>query len=183
MPTSVIHRHLSLDRDRIKVFISENICRLIRIYDVCGIKDERAWDLVYGIIFRDPVTTRHFSHFQLRWSYRRRRSSPFWEWWAAFRSYLGQMFDKTHCEMNNWRRDNPRAFRDHVDHSNPRTISSGKDKRTSERFSWYSSDDLKATIEPPSCQQYKPRNFLAVRPLNWDEIIDQDEDDDNWADS
>jgi hypothetical protein len=37
-------------------------------------------------------------------------------------------------------------------------------------------------IEPPSCQQYKPGNFLAARPLNWDEIMDEDEDDENWVD-
>jgi len=89
------------------------------------------------------------------------------------------MFDKTRDQMNNWRWDNPRAFGDQVDRSNPQTTSSGKVKRTGERFSWYSSDDLRAKIEPPSCRQYKPGDFLAVRPLNWDEIIDEDDDDDN----
>jgi hypothetical protein len=56
-------------------------------------------------------------------------------------------------------------------------------KRTGERFTWYCSDDLRATIEPPNCQQYKPGVFLSVRPLNWDEIIDEDHDDLNWADA
>jgi len=92
------------------------------------------------------------------------------------------MFDKTRDQMNNCRWDNPRAFGDHVDRSNPQTTSSGKVKRTSERFSWYGSDDLRAKIEPPSCRQYKPGDFLAVTTLNWDEIIDEDHDDDNWAD-
>ena len=95
---------------------------------------------------------------------------------------MGQMFDKTRDQMNNWRWDNLRAFGDQVDHSNPQTTSSVKVKRTGERFSWYGSDDLRAKIEPPSSRQYKPGNFLAVRPLNWDEIIDEDDDDDNWAD-
>jgi hypothetical protein len=31
-------------------------------------------------------------------------------------------------------------------------------------------------------QQYNPGDFLVVRRLNWDEIIDQDDDDENWAD-
>jgi len=101
MPTSVINRRLSLYRDGIKGFISEHICGLIRIYNVCGVKDERAWDLFYDIIFLDPVTTRHFSQFQLMWLHRRSRSSPFREWWAASRSYRGQMFDKTRDQMNN----------------------------------------------------------------------------------
>jgi len=182
MLTSVINRRLSLDRDRIKGFISEHIPGLIRIYNVSGIKDERAWDLFYDIIFLDPVTTRHFSQFQLMCPHRRSRSSPFREWWAAFRSYMGQMFDKTRDQMTNWRLDNPHAFGDQVDRSNPQTTSSGKVRRTGERFSWYGSDDLRAKIEPPSCRQYKPGDFLAVRPLNWDEIIDKDDDDENWAD-
>ena len=95
---------------------------------------------------------------------------------------MGQMFDKTPDQMNNWRSDNPRAFGDPVDRCNPQTTSSGKVKRTGECFSWYGSDDLRAKIELPSCRQYKPGDFLAVRPLNWDEIIDDDDDDDNWAD-
>jgi hypothetical protein len=91
------------------------------------------------------------------------------------------MFDQTLDQIYNWRWDNPRAFGDQVDCSNSQTTSSGKVKRTSERFSWYGSDDLRAKIEPPSCCQYKPSDFLAVRPLNWDEIPDEDDDDDNWA--
>jgi len=182
MPTSVINRRLSLDRDRIMGFISEHICGLIRIYNVSGIKDERAWDLFYDTIFLDPVTTRNFSQFQLMWPHIRSRSSPFREWWAAFRSYMGQMFDKTRDQMNHWRWDNPHAFGDQVDRSNRQTTSSGKVKHTGEHFSWYDSDDLRAKIEPPSCRQYKPGDFLAVRPLNWDEIIDEDDDEEIWAD-
>jgi len=177
-----MNRRLSLDPDCIKGFISEHIRAFIRIYNLCGIKDERAWDLFYDIIFLHPITTRHFSQFQLMQPHRRSRSSPFREWWAAFRSYMGQMFDKTRDQMNNWRWDNPCAFEDQVDHSKPLTTSTGMVICTGERFSWYGSDDLRAKIEPPSCRQYKPGNFLPVRPLNWDEIIDEDDDDENWAD-
>jgi hypothetical protein len=91
------------------------------------------------------------------------------------------MFGKTRDQMNNWRWGNLRAFGDQVDRSNPQTTSSGKVKRTGERFSWYGSDDLRAKIEPPSCRQYKPADFLAVRPLNWEEIIDEDNNEGNWA--
>jgi len=79
MPTSVINRRLSLDRDCIDGFISEHIRGLIRIYNVCGVKDVRAWDLSYDKIFLDPVTTRQISQFQLMWPHRRSRSSPFRE--------------------------------------------------------------------------------------------------------
>jgi len=181
MPTLVINRLLSLDQDHIKGFISELIRGLVWIYNVCGVKNEMAWDLFYDIIFLDPVTTHHFSQFQLMRPHRRSRSSPFQAWWATFRSYMGQMFDKTRDQMNNGRWDNPGAFGDQVDRSNPQTTSSGKVERTCERFSWYGSDDLRAKIERPSCRQYKPDDFLAVRPLNWDVIIEEDDDDDNWA--
>jgi len=119
MPTLVKNQRLSLHRDRIKRFISEHIRGLIQIYNVRGVKDERAWDLFCDKIFLDPVTTRHFSQFQLMWLHRWNRSSPLREWWAAVRSYRGQMFDKIRDQMINSRWDNPRAFGDQVDRSNP----------------------------------------------------------------
>jgi hypothetical protein len=36
---------------------------------------------------------------------------------------------------------------------------------------------------PPNCRQYKPGDFLAGRPLNWNEIADEADDDVNWADT
>jgi truncated hemoglobin YjbI len=59
-----------------------------------SVKDERPWDLFYDIIFPDPAMTHHFSQYQLMKPHRRSRSAPFREWWGAFRSYMGQMFDK-----------------------------------------------------------------------------------------
>jgi hypothetical protein len=179
MPTSVINRRLSLDLDRNMGFILEHIRGLIRIYNICGVKDVRARDLFYDIIFLDPVTTRNFSQFQLMWPHRRSRSSPFQQWWAAFRSYIGQMFDTTRDQINNCRWDNRHAFGDQADRSNPQIPSLGKVRRTGECFSWYSSDDLSAKIEPPCCRQYKPGDFLAIRPLNWDEIIVKDDEHEN----
>jgi hypothetical protein len=95
---------------------------------------------------------------------------------------MGQMIEKTRDQMNNWRLDNPRAFRDQVDRSTPQTTRSGQVTPTGGRFSWHGSDCLTARIDPPSCRQYKPGDFLAIRPLNWDEIIIEDDGDDNWAD-
>jgi hypothetical protein len=45
----------------------------------------------------------------------------------------------------------------------------------------YRSNDIRAKIELPRCRQYKPTNFLAVRPRNWNQIIDKDFDENNWA--
>jgi len=77
---------------------------------------------------------------------------------------------------------NLHAFGNQVDCFNLLKTSLGKVKRTSERFSWYSSDALRAKTQPPSCRQYKPDDFLAIGPQNWDEIIDEDDDDENLAD-
>jgi hypothetical protein len=92
------------------------------------------------------------------------------------------MFDKTRKQMNNWRWDTPCEFGYQVDHSDPYTTSSGKVKHTGERFSRYGSYALRVQIELPSCQQYKPGDILAVKPLNWDEIIGEDDNDGNWVD-
>jgi hypothetical protein len=155
MLTLIINQRLLLDRDCIKGFISEHICGLIRIYNVCSVKDRRAWGHFYGITVLDPVMTRNFSQFQLMWPHRRSRSLPFRELWVLFCSYMGQMFHKTHDQMNIWRWDNPHAFGDQVDCSNLQRNTLGKVKSTGERFSCYGSDDFRAKIEPTSCRQYK----------------------------
>jgi hypothetical protein len=93
------------------------------------------------------------------------------------------MFDKTRDHMNNWRRDNPRAFGNQVDRSIRQTPSLGNVKRSAVCFSWYGSHDFRAKIEPPSCHQYKPGDCLAVRPLKWDVIIDEDVNNNIWVDS
>jgi hypothetical protein len=104
-------------------FFSEHLCGLIRIYNVCRLNDERAWNLIYDIIFLEPVTTHRVLHIQLMGLHRRSRRSPFQEWWAAFCPYMAQIFDKTGDQMNNWMWDDPSAFRDQVDRSNPLTTS------------------------------------------------------------
>jgi len=95
---------------------------------------------------------------------------------------MGQMFDTTRDQMNNCMWDNPPAFGYEVNRSNPQKTNPGTVQFHCERFSWYCSEDIRARIDLPSCRQYEPGEFLAVRPLNWDEIIDEDDDDENWVD-
>ena len=45
MHTLVVSRWLWLDRDHIQGFISNHICALIWLCNVCGIKNEREWDI------------------------------------------------------------------------------------------------------------------------------------------
>jgi len=95
---------------------------------------------------------------------------------------MGQMFDKTRNQMNNWRCDNPCTFGNQDDYSNQQTPCLGRVKGTGELFSWDRSDDLRAKINPPSCWQYKPGDILALIALNWNERIDKDDDQEYWVD-
>jgi len=79
---------------------------------------------------------------------------------------MGQMCDQNRDQMNNWMRDNPDAFGDQVDCSNPHKTILVKIQCTAEQCSWYGSHNLGAKIEQASYQQHKPGDFLAVRPLN-----------------
>jgi hypothetical protein len=95
---------------------------------------------------------------------------------------MWQIFYKTRVQMKTWCLDNPHTFGDQVYLSNPLTTSLGMVTYTTERFAWHGTDDLRAKIEPPSCQQYNPGDFKAIRPLNWDVIIDEPDADDTWVD-
>jgi len=163
-------------------FLSEHIRGFIRIQNVFGVKDQRVLDVSCGIIFLDPVTTSHFSQFQLMRQHCRIRISPVLVWRAEFRTHIGQIADKTHDQQNYWRLDYPRAFGYKVNCSNPHTNSSGQVKRTGDHFTLYSSCDLRATIETPCCQQYKPGDFPAGRPPDCDMIIHRNDDDGKGAD-
>jgi hypothetical protein len=160
----------------------EHICGPIQIYNVCSVKNETAWDFIYNIIFLELVMTLHFSQFQRMLLYRRSRSSPFREWWAAFHPYMGKMFYQTHKQMINWRWDILNTFERQVNRSDPQKIILQKVGRTGERFSWYCSEYLWAKVERPTCWQYKPGDFLAVSLLNLDETIEVEDRDDNWGD-
>lgn len=92
-----------------KAFIAEHIRALIRIYAIRGIKDPYATDLSYDIMFMDPTTSPHFHRFRDMWRFRLSKSSPFVEWWSAFRAFLRDCFDKTRVQMNRFANENPDA--------------------------------------------------------------------------
>jgi hypothetical protein len=163
----MINKFLRFQKPRTKALMSEHIRGLIRMYHISGIKSERAWDLMYDVLFLDPVTTRHFSQFQKMWNQRHDRESPNLQWWRAFKAYMGHMFDKTRDQLNNWRWDNPEAFGDVVDRSNPQYTQSGKIKRTGERHKWYGTSDFDAKIEPPTCRDQEPGDFIAGERRVW----------------
>jgi len=112
MPTSVIKWSLLLDWSSIKGFMLNHIFGLTRIYNVCSVEDEREWYHFYDTIYLHPVTTRDISQFLPMWPHRRSRCLSCKEWWAAFRSSVGQMNNKTHDQTNDWMWDNPHTFRD-----------------------------------------------------------------------
>jgi len=183
IPRAVINWCLSSAQDHIQGFIAEHICSLIRIYTVCGVKDECAWFLFYYIIYLDPVRTCHISQFQTIWPHHWSRRSPFRKWWASFRSSLGLMYNQTRDQMHSLRWHNPHDFRNQFNRSNPQTTSLETVRCTGECYSWYSSDDIGEMIELRNCWQYKPGDVLAIGPSNRDDIIDEDDDDENLVDS
>ena len=95
---------------------------------------------------------------------------------------MEQMFHYSHHQVNNWRCDNPHVFRNQVHCATPQTTSSGKVKYSVKCFSLYGSDDLSVKIEPRCRRHYKLSDVLAIRPMNSDETIDEDDYDDNLAD-
>jgi hypothetical protein len=83
--------------------------------------------------------------------------------------------------MNNSRWDNHCAFADQVDHIEVQTTCWGKVQLTSERDFWNGSDDLGANSALRRLHQFNPENFHQVRPVNWDELMIKDGDDENWG--
>jgi len=136
--------------------IFEHICVQIRKHNVSSIKDERAWDRMYDILFLNQVETSQCSHSQAMWRYCRSRNLPFLEWWDGFHSFMGQMGFTTPNQIKNWWWENPHVCRDQFDRSNLLTTSSWKVKYTAEQFSLYCSHVLRVLIEAPSCWQYNP---------------------------
>jgi len=179
MPTLFTNRHLSVGRDHIKGFILGHIGGLIPIYNLWGMKDEMASDVLYVIIVLDLVTTRHFSQFQLMWQHHSCWCSPYRKWWVVFSVCIGQLFDKTRNEMNNWRLFNPRAWGDQVGPCILCTTSLVMVQCTGMGFCVYCSNDLRAKIEQPSRLQDKPGNFMPGRPLHEIGIINEDDKDMN----
>jgi len=108
---------------------------------------------------------------------------PIRERWALFRSYMSRMFDNICDRMNNSRLDNHCAFADQVDHIEVQTTCWGKVELTSEHDLWKGSDDLEANSALRSLHQSNPENFHQVRPVNWDELLIKDGDDENWGDT
>jgi len=94
---------------------------------------------------------------------------------------MEQTFVHIRDPMTNWRWDNSCAFKDPVDHINLQKTCSGMVKLTSYCISWYRRNDLRAKIELQSFRQYMPGVILPNKQLNWDEIIDEDDDVENWA--
>jgi hypothetical protein len=91
-------------------------------------------------------------------------------------SYMRQLVDTTSDQGNNWRGDNHRAFEDQVDCSDPFKTSSGASVRHCMHFGLYSSNKLRINIQQPGCRHDKPGEVLVVRPLNLDEKIDNQDD-------
>ena len=77
------------------------------MYAIAGIKDAGAVDLMFDIMFIDPITVRHFRQFQGIWRYHLLRQKQYKLWWDTFRAFLRDCFDKTRTQMNHYHKENP----------------------------------------------------------------------------
>jgi len=143
-----------------KAFLAEHILGLIRMYAISGMGDIRAWDLIYDILFLDPITTPHFAQFQWLWSHRRENSGDNFQWWNLFKGFFGGCLGKTQEQMNHYRADNPSQFGDHGEDRLPpaRGHSISGPRRTPCTPTWFPGIPK---IAPPYHQIYPPARFIA----------------------
>src|ERR1700730_15519113 len=90
----------------VKKFMGKPIRGLIQMYAIHGVKDDGAIDLMYDILFVDPVTTSHFRRFQGMWKQRASTQPRYIEWWSGFPAFLRDCFNKTRVQMNWYHKDN-----------------------------------------------------------------------------
>ena len=128
--------------------MAEHIRALIRMYAIAGIKDAGAVDLMFDIMFIDPITVRHFRQFQGMWRYRLSRQKQYKLWWDTFRAFLRDCFDKTRTQMNHYHEENP---------PDPDTIDSD-DEATDQ---WFPGTPK---MHPPSHKREAPLVITASAP-------------------
>jgi hypothetical protein len=145
-----------------KQFMAEHIRGLIRMYAIHGVKDDGAIDLMYDILFLDPVTTRHFAQFQGMWKQRASTQPRHIEWWSGFRAFLRDCFDKTRVQMNRYHKENPPLPTDSdtdpdSDDSND-CDDSKRGKGHAKKDIWYPGTPK---LQPPSHKRATPPTIIA----------------------
>jgi hypothetical protein len=83
---------------------------MIRMYGMGGVKDGATDQLLYEILFLDPLTTRHFGRFQLMWEYRTSTQPPFLKGWTQFRAFVRDCLDKTQASNNRYQEEKWNAY-------------------------------------------------------------------------
>lgn len=89
--------------------ISQHIYALIRLYGVDRLKHAEVWDLIYDILFLNPVTVQIFARFQGMWEPHRACE----KWWSLFFRFLLKFFDEEKKQLDSYRQDNPSEFGHH----------------------------------------------------------------------
>jgi hypothetical protein len=150
-----------------KQFMAEHIRGLIWMYAIHGVKDDGAIDLMYDILFMDPVTTRHFRQFQGMWKQRASTQPRHIEWWSGFRAFLRDCFDKTRVQMNRYHKENPPLPTDSDsddsddDDDDSCDDDSNRGKAHAKKGSWYPG---KPKLNPPSHKHGTPPTIVANVP-------------------
>jgi hypothetical protein len=85
---------------------------MIRMYGIDGIKDGATDQLIYEILFLDPLTTQHFDCFQLMWEHPASTASPLVECWTQFRVFIWDCIDKTRAFNNRYQERKWNAYQE-----------------------------------------------------------------------
>ncbi|KAF8539341.1 hypothetical protein BDD12DRAFT_838511 [Trichophaea hybrida] len=148
-----------------KQFMAEHIRGLIRMYAIHGVKDDGAIDLMYDILFLDPVTTRHFAQFQGMWKHRTSNQPRHMEWWIRFRAFLRDCFDKTRVQMNRYHKENPPLPTDTDTDPNSDDSDdcddSERGKGHAKKDTWYPGTPK---VQPPTHKRATPPTIIAPPP-------------------
>ena len=106
-------------------FISQHIRALIPLYGVDRLEHAEVWELVYDILFLDPVTVRLFARFRWMWECYETDHRACEEWWDLFLRFLVEFFNEGEGQMGNYRQNNPSELGHRLPHGPDRLRSEG----------------------------------------------------------
>lgn len=96
--------------------MSQHIRALILLYGIDRLEHAEVWELVYDILFLDPVTAHLFAGFRGMWECCERDHRACEEWWDLFLRFLVEFFCEEGGQMDSYWQNNPSEFGHRLPH-------------------------------------------------------------------
>ena len=107
------------------------------MYAIHCVKDDGAIDLMYDVLFVDPMTTRYIRQFQGMWKWQTSIQPQYIEWCSGFQSFLQDSFDNTWVQMNQYHNEySPPCINTNTDTDTDSCDNSKCDKGHAKKNSW-----------------------------------------------